>query len=185
MTEANIYATIANDVLADAKSNAQELHDMVATVKTARGSKADIQKWIDHSTDESVVARRDAVAKAKAKVAEIEAELVAEATSALVPEDIDIDAIHAEFKEKRTETLKTLNAAKLILGKAGVEDLSEIDEAIDNLPKNLQGLLASSGRSPKELEAIREFAKQNGLEVSERGRIAKSVIEAYEEANKG
>lgn len=34
-----------------------------------------------------------------------------------------------------------------------------------------------------DLAAVRSWARENGVEVSERGRIAQSVIDAYQEAN--
>jgi Lsr2 len=39
------------------------------------------------------------------------------------------------------------------------------------------------GSSREETAAIREWARQNGHKVSDRGRISKSVIEAYHAAN--
>lgn len=42
---------------------------------------------------------------------------------------------------------------------------------------------SGSGRSKEELAAIREWAKNNGHEVSERGRIKQDIIDAYEAAN--
>jgi hypothetical protein len=43
---------------------------------------------------------------------------------------------------------------------------------------------ASSSRGGKrDLSAIRDWAAQNGFDVSARGRIASSVIDAYENAN--
>jgi hypothetical protein len=39
---------------------------------------------------------------------------------------------------------------------------------------------SGSGRSKDETRAIREWAKANGHEVSDRGRIPSTVIEAYE-----
>lgn len=41
-----------------------------------------------------------------------------------------------------------------------------------------------SGRSKEELAAVRDWAKQNGHEVSERGRIAAPILDAYDEAHK-
>lgn len=41
----------------------------------------------------------------------------------------------------------------------------------------------SSGGSGVDTKAVREWAKSNGHEVSERGRIPASVIEAYEAAH--
>lgn len=40
-----------------------------------------------------------------------------------------------------------------------------------------------SGRSKEELASIREWAKQNGHEVSERGRIKADILEAYDAAH--
>lgn len=37
--------------------------------------------------------------------------------------------------------------------------------------------------SSVDLSAVRAWARENGVEVSERGRIAQSVIDAYQEAN--
>jgi hypothetical protein len=45
------------------------------------------------------------------------------------------------------------------------------------------GSRSSSRSSRRDLTAIREWASQNGYEVSARGRIAGSVIEAYEAAH--
>ncbi|WMM74484.1 Lsr2 family protein [Rhodococcus pyridinivorans] len=44
---------------------------------------------------------------------------------------------------------------------------------------------SASGRSREELAAIREWAKKNGHEVSERGRIAKPIQDAYDAAHQG
>lgn len=190
MTEAtvsaadSIYATIANDILAEAKNDAQKLHDMVKQVKAAKGSTEDVKKWIEDSTEETVVKRRDAIAAAKAKIAEIQAELEAEARAAIVPEDIDVNAIQESFKNVRGEVIKTLSAARIILGKAGVADLSEIDELQNNLPKSITGVFSGSGKSPEELAKVREWARANGHEVADQGRIAKSIQEAYDEAHK-
>jgi Lsr2 len=40
-----------------------------------------------------------------------------------------------------------------------------------------------TGRTREQTQAIREWAKNNGHDVSERGRISVSVIEAFEEAH--
>ncbi|MBJ8343926.1 Lsr2 family protein [Antrihabitans sp. YC2-6] len=44
---------------------------------------------------------------------------------------------------------------------------------------------SGSGRSKEELANIREWAKKNGHEVSERGRISRSVQDAYDAAHAG
>lgn len=41
----------------------------------------------------------------------------------------------------------------------------------------------SAGRSPEQLNAIRTWARENGYEVSDRGRLAKKVEDAYNEAH--
>ena len=41
----------------------------------------------------------------------------------------------------------------------------------------------SSGGGRSDLAAVREWAKENGHEVSERGRVAGSVLEAYDAAH--
>src|SRR5689334_11482396 len=43
----------------------------------------------------------------------------------------------------------------------------------------------SNSAGKRDLGAIRAWAAENGYSVSERGRIASSVIEAYEAANQG
>jgi hypothetical protein len=45
------------------------------------------------------------------------------------------------------------------------------------------GAKRSSGGGRSDLAAIREWAKANGHEVSERGRIAGAVVEAYDAAH--
>jgi hypothetical protein len=41
---------------------------------------------------------------------------------------------------------------------------------------------ATSARRRRDLQAIREWARRNGHEVSDRGRVSDAVIEAYEAA---
>lgn len=41
---------------------------------------------------------------------------------------------------------------------------------------------SGSGRSPEELAHVRTWAKENGYEVSERGRIKKEVLDAFDAA---
>jgi hypothetical protein len=44
---------------------------------------------------------------------------------------------------------------------------------------------SNSGANKRDLGAIRAWAAENGYSVSERGRIASSVVEAYESAHQG
>ena len=39
-------------------------------------------------------------------------------------------------------------------------------------------------RSPFEVAAIRRWARENGIEVSERGRVARAVVEQYDDARR-
>ncbi|MCL3838750.1 histone-like nucleoid-structuring protein Lsr2 [Aeromicrobium duanguangcaii] len=42
---------------------------------------------------------------------------------------------------------------------------------------------SGSGRTPEELAHVRAWAKENGHEVSERGRIKKEILDAFDAAN--
>lgn len=48
-----------------------------------------------------------------------------------------------------------------------------------------QSVNTSSGKSSEELAAIRSWAKGNGYEVSDRGRIKAEIVKAYEDAKGG
>lgn len=49
--------------------------------------------------------------------------------------------------------------------------------------KPRQRAASGSGRGAKELQAIRDWANENGYDVAPRGRIKQSVVQAYEAAN--
>ena len=42
---------------------------------------------------------------------------------------------------------------------------------------------SGSGRSPEELQAIRDWANSNGYNVSSRGRVKKEILDAYDKVN--
>ncbi|GAA1053892.1 histone-like nucleoid-structuring protein Lsr2 [Dietzia natronolimnaea] len=73
------------------------------------------------------------------------------------------------------------------------EHLQELQDAIDPYiqagtrvssgSKPRQRAVSGSGRRSEELQAIRDWANENGYDVAPRGRIKREVIEAYE-ANK-
>ncbi|WP_030526167.1 histone-like nucleoid-structuring protein Lsr2 [Phycicoccus jejuensis] len=46
-----------------------------------------------------------------------------------------------------------------------------------------RGAAKNSGGSKRDVSAIREWARSNGYDVSERGRISSEVQEAYDKAN--
>jgi hypothetical protein len=58
---------------------------------------------------------------------------------------------------------------------------------IDAAAKEVSSLPRSSSSAPKsnkeELQKIRQWAKDNGYEVSERGRVAQTIQDAYHAAN--
>lgn len=66
------------------------------------------------------------------------------------------------------------------------DKLSKALEPFINAGRSTSSRRASTAsRGPKkDLDAIRSWARDNGHEVSDRGRIAASVVEAYEAANK-
>lgn len=43
--------------------------------------------------------------------------------------------------------------------------------------------IAGTGRSPEQLSAIREWARNNGHQVSDKGRIARAVVDAFDAAH--
>ena len=43
-----------------------------------------------------------------------------------------------------------------------------------------RGSAAKAGRTPQELQVIREWARANGHEVSDRGRIPNAIMEEYD-----
>lgn len=73
------------------------------------------------------------------------------------------------------------------------ENLQELEDAltpyieagarVSSGTKPRQRAKSGSGRSSEELQAIRDWANENGYDVAPRGRIKREVIEAYE-ANK-
>lgn len=42
---------------------------------------------------------------------------------------------------------------------------------------------AASGRRPGELASIRSWARENGYQVSDRGRVSQQIVDAYQAAN--
>jgi hypothetical protein len=69
--------------------------------------------------------------------------------------------------------LTTEHAAEL---RAAIEPWSAKGRRVTNTRKSVR-------RSQDNAKAIREWARANGYEVSERGRIAATIREAYEAAN--
>lgn len=172
------FAQVAEAVLNKAKAETQALHDLAKQIKAKSGSADAVKAWLESSTDPEIVKERENLANALAKIAERKKKLEEVAKAALVPDDFDPEASTKEFKERRVK-VRTL----LLQGKGTLEafdqDVSELEEALDNLP-NISGGISASGKSPAELAAIREWANANGYEVAERGRIKAEIVAAYD-----
>ena len=56
----------------------------------------------------------------------------------------------------------------------------EAAAVISNAKRPRQRAGTGSGRSKKELNEIREWATENGYEVSARGRVSATILEAYD-----
>lgn len=175
------FAAVAEAVLAKAAEETQGLHDLAKQIKAKSGNAEAVKSWIESSTDETIIKEREVIAAAMAKVAERKKALEEVAKVALVPEDFDAEAKNKEFKEKRVAVRTLLMQSKGTLA-AFNQDVSELEEALDNLP-NISGGISASGKSPAELNAIRTWANENGYEVAERGRIKADIVAAYDKRN--
>ncbi|GAC66526.1 histone-like nucleoid-structuring protein Lsr2 [Gordonia soli] len=58
----------------------------------------------------------------------------------------------------------------------------EVSRATSRSPKRVT-VTNGAGRSKDQTQAIRQWAQKNGHDVSDRGRIPRAVIEAFEEAH--
>lgn len=183
MSDSTAFAPLIADVVGKATERTSKLHSLAKTIKAAGGSNEDLKKWIDESGDTTIVAKREAIAKALAKVQEIRDELMAAAKDAN-KSDVDTAELSKEFKQDHKELRTWLMQSKgMLLGlEVAEEDVAPIDEMIDNLP-TLSGGLTASGLSPEELKARRDWARDNGLEVSDKGRVSKEIRAAYDAAH--
>ena len=75
------------------------------------------------------------------------------------------------------------NYQKLVDALAPFVEVAREVEDDPKPPKGVSRARSSSRTSPDELNKIREWARANGHEVSDRGRISGKVMEAYEAAN--
>ena len=172
------FAAVAEAVVAKAKSETQDLHDLAKQIKSAGGNSEAVKQWLDSSTDEDIVKERDQLAAALAKIQERKKKLEEIAKAALVPDDFDAEAKAKEFKERRVKVRTLLMQAKGTI-ESFDQDASELQECLDNLP-TISGGISASGKSPAELQAIRDWANANGYEVAERGRIKAEIVAAYD-----
>lgn len=178
----NPFAPVVEALTSKISADVQELVDMAQAYKARNGSPDAIQEWLANSEDPEILKELEIIAKAEEKLKERKAKLNDTAKAALQPEGFDGEAVAKEFKEKRTAARTLILQSKGTLEAMG-QDTSKLTEFFENLP-NLSGGISVSGKSPEEMEKIREWARANGHEVKDRGRIAKDILDAYEAANK-
>src|SRR4030095_1708788 len=175
------FNAVAEAVVAKATSETQALHDLAKQLKAKSGNAEAVKAWIETSEDPEIVKERETIAAALAKIAEKKKALEEVAKAALVPDDFDVDGKTKEFKERRVKVRTLLLQSKGTL-EAFEQDTSALEEALENLP-NISGGISASGKSPAEMQAIRDWANDNGYEVAERGRIKADIIAAYDKRN--
>ena len=175
------FSVVSNAIANQVRGDVDSLHELNKSIRAASGDSSKIKELIETSTVAEVVTQREQVAKIKAKLREIEDNLTKWAVSQAAPADFDVNEAKASFKESRKTVVAFLkNGIATINGLGG--DASELEELLSNLPGTTAAGTHSNGRSPEEMLAIREWAKENGFDVSERGRISAKVYEAYDAA---
>lgn len=147
-----------------------------------------------------IAALRDRVKLMKEKIAETE-KLLIETSRASAAEklDPDFDELKArvEIKETRAHaaemykialaTFEVLGHVDVIrdpLGKSEYEATNDAGEALLNAQyiPNIKGTKGSAPQGDSKTTLVREWAKANGHDVSDRGRIAADIIAAYDAA---
>lgn len=176
------FSAVANAIADKVKGETSELHAIAKAYKARNGSVPELDKWIAESEDESVIARREAIAAAEEKIKEMRKALHDEARAAIVDPDFDPETIAKEFKARRTAVKTLILQSKGTLESFG-QEAEFLTDYLDNLP-NITGGVSASGRSPEEMDAIREWARENDFEVKDRGRLSKKVLDAYDAKDK-
>lgn len=174
------FSALVDAVVGKAKEETSQLHSMAKELKASSGSIEAVREWLNASEDEEIIKERELIAQFVAKLQERKSALETKAKIAMGVNDTDRVALQASFNEKKKTVRSLLMQAKGTLTLMG-QDASELDEALDNLPG---ASTSKSGRSPEELDAIRAWARENGHEVADRGRIAAAIITAYEAKDK-
>lgn len=174
------FSALVDAVVGKAKEETSQLHSMAKELKASSGSIEAVREWLNASEDEEIIKERELIAQFVAKLQERKSALETKAKVAMGVNDTDRVALQASFNEKKKTVRSLLMQAKGTLTLMG-QDASELDEALDNLPG---ASTSKSGRSPEELDAIRAWARENGHEVADRGRIAAAIITAYEAKDK-
>lgn len=176
------FSDVAAAVVAKATEDVNSLHSLVKLIKSAGGGAEAVKDWLNNSEDEEIIKERELIAQFVAKIQERKAALEAIARKALVPEDVDPAKLGAEFKTKKSAVKTLLLQSKGMLTSFN-QDTTEIDEMIANLP-TVAGATSNGtpAKSPELIAAIRRWARENGYEVADKGRIAADIVSAYEAA---
>ena len=101
----------------------------------------------------------------------------------------DLDGSEITEGKGRTVTLAFDGATyELDLSTANIDKLAELLEPYisagrKTTQKSNSGRQSATKSSPDELQAIRDWARKNGRTVSDRGRIAKTIRDAYDAAH--
>lgn len=172
------FSALTAAVVAKANTEVSDLHAMAKQLKASAGSIEAVREWLNKSEDEEIIKERELIAQFVAKLQERKGALEAKAKAAMGVGEIDREALNKDFKAKKSAVRTLLMQAKGTLEALG-QDATDIDVALENLPGTSAG--SKSGKSPEELEAIRTWARENGYEVADRGRIAAAVVKAYED----
>ena len=172
------FSALVDAVVGRAKEETSQLHAMAKELKVSSGSIEAVREWLNASEDPEIIKERELIEQFVAKLQERKRALEARAKSAMGVNDTDRTELQKTFNEKKKMVRSLIMQAKGTLTLMG-QDASELDEALENLPGTSN--TNKSGKSPEELDAIRAWARDNGHEVANRGRIAASIIKAYED----
>jgi len=90
-----------------------------------------------------------------------------------------------DLSEERADELRKALATYVLKGRRTGGRYARGGGASTGRPSRSGGPATSgtSGRSKRDMQAIREWAQANGHKVSDRGRIPASVVEAYQAAH--
>lgn len=128
------------------------------------------------------------------KVAELEKQVAALRTKAneiardeLQPEKMDekeLASLKTDFDSTRETVKGQLTSVGTYLDTMGKADVKAAFEAL-KVPQFRTGSSSAVSTAPSEATKVREWAKENGIEVNERGRIAADVQAKYDAAHAG
>ena len=98
------------------------------------------------------------------------------------PVQFTYDGVNWEIDLSAKNREKLQKALQPFLDKAHPADMAQPKTKTTTRTRTRRSRSAKNGR--ENLEAIRQWAQENGYKVGDRGRIAKSIIEEYELAQK-